>query len=244
MTSSKPSPSTLLSAQDFHSAVLSREPAIAVFDCDGTLWQGDSGYDFMIWSIEEGLVSRNASDWIDSRYRLYRAGTVSEVAMCGEMVQIYVGLSEVEIRQAAAAFFKSRFADKTFPEMASLVAALAARGTDIWVVSSTNNWVIEEGVRQFNIPPARVIAARASVAAGVITSTLLDVPSGEGKAASLIRAGIETPDVVFGNSIHDAAMLEIAQQAFPVNPTAALVEIAAQHGWPLFYPEGTLPAPV
>ncbi len=243
MTSSKPSPSTLLTPQDFHSAVLSREPAIAVFDCDGTLWQGDSGYDFMIWSIEEGLVSRNASDWIDSRYRLYRAGTVSEVAMCGEMVQIYDGLSEVEIRQAAAAFFKSRFADKTFPEMASLVAALAARGTDIWVVSSTNNWVIEEGVRQFNIPAARVISARASVAAGVITSTLLDVPSGEGKALSLIKAGIEKPDVVFGNSIHDAAMLEIAQQAFPVNPTAALVEIAAQRGWPLFYPEGTLPAP-
>ena len=43
----------------------------------------------MVWSIEEGIVSRNASDWIDSRYRLYRSGTVSELAMCGEMVQIY-----------------------------------------------------------------------------------------------------------------------------------------------------------
>jgi HAD superfamily phosphoserine phosphatase-like hydrolase len=215
---------------------------VAVFDCDGTLWDGDSGYDFMVWSIEEGIVSRNASDWIDSRYRLYRAGTVSELAMCGEMVQIYDGVSEAEIRRAAATFFQSRFTDKIFPEMRSLVAALTERGTQIWVVSSTNNWVIEEGVRSFQVPASRVISARAQVVNGVITSKLIDVPTGEGKARSLIAAGVAAPDVVFGNSVHDAAMLEIALQAYPVNPTPALLAIAGKHGWPIFYPEGTLPS--
>ncbi len=117
------------------------------------------------------------------------------------------------------------------------------RGTEIWVVSSTNNWVIEEGVRGFNIPPSRVISARAHVAGGVITSKLLDVPTGEGKAESLIKAGVAAPDAVFGNSIHDAAMLEIARQAFPVNPTPALLQIAARQGWPVFYPDGTVPEP-
>ena len=198
----------------------------------------------MVWSIEEGIVSRNASDWIDSRYRLYLAGKVSELAMCGEMVQIYDGVSEAEIRRAAATFFQSRFLDKIFPEMyAALVSSLNDRGTETWVVSSTNNWVIEEGVRGFNVPPSRVISARAQVVGGVITSKLLDVPTGEGKAASLVKAGVSAPDVVFGNSIHDAAMLEIARQAFPVNPTPALLQIAARQGWPVFYPSGTLPAP-
>lgn len=242
MTSSKSTHITPLSPQEFSDSVLSREPAVAVFDCDGTLWDGDSGYDFMVWSIEEGLVSRNASDWIDSRYRLYRAGTVSELAMCGEMVQIYDGLSETEIRRAAATFFQSRFMDKIFPEMHSLVAALTERGTEIWVVSSTNNWVIEEGVRSFQVPPTRVISARARVVNGVITSKLVDVPTGEGKASSLVAAGVVAPDVVFGNSVHDAAMLEIARQAYPVNPTPALLQIAGKHGWPIFYPEGTLPS--
>src|SRR5271156_2408055 len=135
---SKPTNSVSLSPQDFIDSVLSREPAVAVFDGDGTLWDGDSGYDFMVWSIEEGIVSRNASDWIDSRYRLYRAGTVSELAMCGEMVQIYDGVSETEVRRAAATFFQSRFLDKIFPEMQALVSSLNDRGTEIWVVSSTN----------------------------------------------------------------------------------------------------------
>jgi phosphoserine phosphatase len=241
LTSSKSTHITPLSPQEFSNSVLSLEPAVAVFDGDGTLWDGDSGYDFMVWSIEEGLVSRNASDWIDSRYRLYRAGTVSELAMCGEMVQIYDGLSETEIRGAAATFFQSRFADKIFPEMHSLVAALTERGTEIWVVSSTNNWVIEEGVRSFQVPASRVISARAKVVNGVITSNLIDVPTDEGKARSLVAAGVAAPDVVFGNSVHDAAMLEIARQAYPVNPTPALLQIASTHGWPIFYPEGTLP---
>jgi phosphoserine phosphatase len=241
LTSSNSSTSVSLSPKEFADAVLSRHRAVAVFDCDGTLWDGDSGYDFMLWSIEEGIVSRNASDWIDSRYRLYRAGTVSELAMCGEMVQIYDGLAESEVRKAAAAFFQSRLRDKIFPVMHSLVASLADRGTDIWVVSSTNNWVIEEGIRSFNIPPNRVISARAEVVAGVITSRLIDVPTDEGKARSLANAGILAPDVVFGNSIHDAAMLQVAQEAFPVDPTPALLQLAAQNGWPIFYPDAVLP---
>jgi phosphoserine phosphatase len=98
-------------------------------------------------------------------------------------------------------------------------------------------------VRSFEIPPSRVISARALVVGGTITSKLLDVPTDEGKALSLIKAGVTAPDVVFGNSIHDADMLALGRQAFPVNPTPALLQIAAQQGWPVFYPNGTLPHP-
>ena len=222
MTTSKSSNSVFLSPQDFIDSVLSLNPAIAVFDCDGTLWEGDSGYDFMVWSIEEGIVSRNASDWIDSRYRLYRAGTVSELAMCAEMVQIYDRVSESEVRKAAAAFFQARFVDKIFPEMHSLVSSLNDRGTEIWVVSSTNNWVIEEGVRGLKIPPSRVISTRAKVVAGVITSEMLDVPTDEGKAESLIKAGVPAPDAVFGNSIHDAANARDRATGIPCEPHSGI----------------------
>jgi HAD superfamily phosphoserine phosphatase-like hydrolase len=243
LTSTQSTHNAYSSAKDFAQSVLSLEPAIAVFDCDGTLWDGDSGYDFMVWSIEQGLVSRNASDWIDSRYRLYRAGKVSELAMCGEMVQIYDGLQELEVRKAAATFFQTKFAGRVFPELEALVESLRTQGATIWVVSSTNHWVIEEGVRPFAIPADRVISARAEVTGGVVTTKLLDVPTDEGKAQSLKKAGVNAPDVVFGNSIHDAAMLELAHRAYPVNPTPALRELAAKRGWRVYYPQGTVPGP-
>lgn len=225
-----------LSAQEFHQAVLAARPRLAVFDCDGTLWGGDAGYDFMLWSIAHGVVSRNAADWIDSRYRLYRAGTISEVTICGEMVQLYTGLEESELRHAAAAFFPAQVHPHIFAEMRRLVADLHAAGCEIWAVSSTNNWVIEEGLREFNIPPERVLCARVAVVQGRITSSLIDVPTDEGKALSLERAGRAKPDVVFGNSIHDAAMLALARAPFAVNPTAGLLEIASERNWPVFTP--------
>ncbi len=240
MTTLQTLPVARLTTPEFFGAVLAPPPAVAVFDCDGTLWAADSGYGFMLWSLERGLVSRNASDWIDSRYRLYRAGDVSEAAMCGEMVQVYAGLREDELRKATAEYFHSEIELQIFPEMRELVARLRTAGTDIWAVSSTNHWLIEEGMQEFGIPAARVIAAKVRVKEGVITSELLDVPTGEGKALSLKLAGIDAPDVVFGNSVHDAAMLAIARRPFPVNATPALLQIAADKGWPVFYPSSAL----
>jgi phosphoserine phosphatase len=237
----------VLTTQQFHAAVLDLAPTVAVFDCDGTLWSGDAGSSFMHWTIERGLLSREATDWLDARYRAYKRGEVSELAICGEMVQVYHGLRETELRRAAAEFFEQRIAHRIFPEMLELVHQLQARNADIWAVSSTCDWVIEEGVRRFGIPASRVLSARVSVANGIVTDILTDVPTDEGKVASLARAGITAPDCVFGNSVHDAAMLAIARGrngatgAFPVNPTPALIERAAAEAWPIYYPASVAP---
>jgi phosphoserine phosphatase len=169
------------------------------------------------------------------------ASEISEAEMCGEMVQIYAGLQEAELRHAAAEYFRLHIESHIFPELRALVARLQKDGTDIWAVSSTNNWVIEEGARRFDIPASRVLSARVRVADdGHILSDLLAVPTGEAKATALRQAGVPAPDAVFGNSVHDAAMLAIAKRAFPVNPTPALAEISAQRNWTVFYPESVL----
>ena len=184
------------------------------------------------------ILPRSTSDWIDTRHRAYRAGTVSEVQICGEMVQIYAGLREAELREAAGRYVSEYVMPRVFPEVARLVAALGEQGAELWAVSSTNKWVIVEGVRAFGIPEARVLAAEVAVANGLITSTLVDVPTDEGKAVALRRAGQDRPEVVFGNSIHDLAMLEMAAHAFAINPSPALLRAAVQHGWGWFRPAG------
>jgi phosphoserine phosphatase len=214
----------------------SAQPSIAVFDCDGTLWAGDAGAEFMRWSMDSGLLSRDASEWMDNRYREYLRGDVSEVAICAEMVQIYRGLREAELRHACRHFFETTVHPNIFPEMKDLCHRLLDRGAVLWAVSSTNNWLIEDAVTNFGIPAERVLAATVRIAKGVITDELLDVPTDEGKAQSLLRAGVSRPDVVFGNSIHDVAMLSLARHPFAVNPTAALTQLAAANSWPVFHP--------
>ena len=229
---------TRWTAAEFERQVLASNPKIAIFDCDGTLWGLDSGYGFMTWSIDQGLVSRSTSDWIDTRYRGYLAGNVSELEICGAMVQIYAGLREQELREAAARYVREFVQPRIFPELASLLATLKKSGVELWAVSSTNKWVVAEGVRGFGIPETRVLAAEVRIANGLITSDLVDIPTDDGKAATLARVGMPNPDAVFGNSIHDLAMLKIARNPFPVNPSLALVEAATKLGWSYFRPEG------
>lgn len=228
------------SSAEFRETVLDAAPRIAVFDCDGTLWSGDAGMGFMVWSMDVGLLSRDASEWIAAQHRLYRKGTVSEAQICGEMVQVYAGLREEEMRRAAAEYFRTHIEAQIFPELEALIRELQTAETEIWAVSSTNSWVIEEGVRRFGISAERVLAAQVKATDGLVTSTLVDVPTDEGKAEALRRVGVSRPDAVFGNSIHDAAMLDVAAQAYPVNPTPGLLEVATQRGWTVFYPDAVL----
>ncbi len=208
-----------LSTAEFEAAVASASPRIVVFDCDGTLWSGDAGSGFMDWTVETGLLSREAIDWLNRRYEGYNRKEVSEVEICGEMVQVYAGMRESDMRAAAEEFFRSRIEPNIFPEMQRVIARLQQHAVEIWAVSSTCDWVIEEGVRRFDIPASRVLAARVECNAGIVTDRLVDVPTDEGKVTALARAGVRHPDAVFGNSVHDAAMLAIARRAFPVNPT-------------------------
>ena len=74
---------------------------------------------------------------------------------------------------------------------------------------------------------------------GLATGQLIAVPSDEAKVEALQAAGVSSPDAVFGNSVHDAAMLAIARGAFAINPSADLLTRSVAEGWPVFFPAST-----
>src|SRR6202012_746305 len=168
--------------QKFIESILALRPKIAVFDCDGTLWSGDSGADFFYWEIKRNMIPAKVAQWAIARYDEYKAGNVGEEAMCGEMVTINAGIPMANLEKAAEEFFASVVAPRVFPEMLQLTRELHAGGCEIWAVSSTHDWVVREGVKHFGIPADRVLAACVHLTEGKATDRLLRVPSGPGKA--------------------------------------------------------------
>ncbi len=229
-------------ASQFVASVLALRPEIAVFDCDGTLWDGDAGRDFFYWEIERGIVSPAVAQAMLERYRLYESGEASEESMCGEMVTMHDGVSVDVLHDAAEEFFAEVVAPRIFPEMQELTRELVAQGCELWAVSSTNHWVVEAGATRFGIARDYVLAARVHSQDGRATNRLRRVPTGERKAVA-IREVIGRPvHAVFGNSIHDHAMLEIAKHPFCINPNPDLEQAAKKRNWPVYWPHGTKPA--
>lgn len=226
-------------SQRFADSVLALRPDVAVFDCDGTLWSGDSGADFFYWQIDRGMFPYDVGERAAARYADYKQGKVDETVMCGEMVTINAGNSVQTLQEAAEEFFSSIVETRIFPEMLRLTRELESIGCEVWAVSSTNDWVVREGVKRFGIPRRRVLAASVHIEDGQITDRLIRVPSGPGKATAIGEVVKKTVDVCFGNSIHDADMLEIARHAFAVNPNPDLEKIAQEKSWQIYWPAGT-----
>ena len=223
-------------AEVFAQSVLELGLRLAVFDCDGTLWEGDGGKDFLYWEAQAGLLPKAVKEWALPRYESYQRGEVDEEMMCGEMTSLHAGLPVKNVEDAAETFVATVIEKRIFPEMQTLVRSLIQDGCEIWAVSSTNNWVIEAGVRRFGIPKERVISASVICKNGIATEKLIRVPTDQGKATAIREIIQRVPDAVFGNSIHDAAMMELARHPFAINPNPDLLELARDRKWPVYQP--------
>lgn len=231
------------SANRFLNSILALRPEIAVFDCDGTLWSGDAGRDFFYWEMERGLVSSEMAATMRVRYKLYEAGELGEEPMCGEMVTMHDGLSIADLHHAAEEFVVEVVGPRIFPEMLELTHRLHEQGCELWAVSSTNNWVVEAGTSRFGIARDHVLAACLHQEDGRATGRLHRVPTGPLKADAIREVIARPVDAVFGNSVHDQAMLEIARYAFCINPNPDLEKVAVAQRWPMYWPTGTAKHP-
>jgi HAD superfamily phosphoserine phosphatase-like hydrolase len=223
-------------ASSFIDSVVSLNPRLAVFDCDGTLWSGDAGEGFFDWELKRGVVSNEIVRWARARYADYRAGKVSEDEMCGEMVTMHQGLKESDVLALGRQFFEENFVRRIFPEMRELIARLQEAGCDVWAVSSTNQWVIREAMQYTGIDRERILAASAEVKNGVITGNLTRLPSGPGKPKAILEVIKQVPDAAFGNSRWDADMLSLSKHRFAVNPNPDLEKLAQEKNWTIYWP--------
>jgi phosphoserine phosphatase len=225
----------------FLDSVLALNPHVAAFDCDGTLWAGDAGERFFDWELREGNIVSAALDRpMRERYAAYKRGEVDETTMCGEMVTMHAGVSETKITAAGIRFFDQFFTTQIFPEMRELVRRLQENGCEIWAVSSSNEWIIRAGMKHFDIPESRVLAATVEIENGIASDRLIRVPSGPGKREALREVG-KGIDAAFGNSRWDAEMLAMAKHAFAVNPNPDLEAAARERDWPIYFPESIRP---
>src|SRR5260370_14044842 len=124
---------------EFLDSLLRLDLRTVAFDCDGTLWAGDAGERFFDWELRQGdIVPDVPVASMRERYAAYKRGEVDETTMCGEMVTMHRGVSELKMLDAAVRFFDQFFVPQIFPEMRELVRRLQGNRCRRGAVSSSN----------------------------------------------------------------------------------------------------------
>lgn len=218
---------------------LELEPgAVAAFDADETLWDGDAGVGLLEWACREGhLLDPGAH----ARYLALREEDEgAALALCATA---YAGLAPARVEELAEEFFAAGLGARIFPAMRALVDHLHGRDVRVHVVTASPAFAVLPGSRALGIPDQRVVGIElvregdryAAEVAGAITY--------RGYKATELRGRAGAPPVLaMGNGSNDAELLASATElAVAINPSEkgradgapSLAEEASARGWPV-----------
>lgn len=209
---------------------------VSVFDADGTLWAGDVGEAHLDVLQARGLVQAppGYERLLDAYLDLCARDADTGYAFA---VEVMDGLLEDEVRASAREAW-DRHRPNRLPAVLAILSALEDAGHEVWLVSASNRWVIEAAAAELGVIPERVVAMSTAVAGGRLSGPVLAPrTNGAGKVEAIrARIGVR-PRLAFGNSLHDAPMLEAAGAGVVVHaegsPPAsdALLDLAQKGGW-------------
>jgi len=185
-------------------SILAGPPGVACFDWDETCASGDLG-EFLLkmldangekWAEYERLISKGFVPAAYAQAAMILAGKTREAAalVCSEAVDLAISSASVVIR----------------PEISALIGAFQLAGWDVWVVTASTPYVVEEAALKVGVERERVLGMRLAVVDGLYTKAI-DGPVcyGPGKVDAIMRAIGQKPDFAAGDTWTDLEMFNL-----------------------------------
>jgi HAD superfamily phosphoserine phosphatase-like hydrolase len=224
-------------------------PVLAT-DADGTLWSGDVGLDvFEALLANRGVreearpalmaeaeavgapASGDATAVASALYEAFKHQALSEERAYEVMAWVFAGHTLQQAGEHAVVVQRQlRLEQRFHPEMREIVSWALGRGIDVWVVSASPQFAVQQGVARLGIPADRVIGAEPAMARGLIAPRMAHrMPYGPGKLEAIARVlGPAQLVAAFGDSAFDVPMLRAAAVSVAVRPKAKLRAAAVQ----------------
>ncbi len=210
---------------------------VAVFDADETLWSHDVGEGFFQWLIQHNHLQVKTPDAGFFQHYLNLCAKDKRIGY-PYAAQAMAGLSEDRVRTLAAEYFDT-FKHNIYPAQQKLIRQLQDAGATVWIVSASNQWIVEAAAPHFNVPLDKVVGIRVAVEKGQVTERIVaPVTYREGKVAAIQKYIGQQPVLVAGDSMTDYEMLQYAKRvALVINPkdkgpaNANIARLAREHRW-------------
>jgi phosphatidylglycerophosphatase C len=225
--------------------------ALIATDADGTLWEGDVGFDTFDALIGARAVRPEALDTLAnearryglspgtdpndvafSLYEAYLAGTYPEDRVCSMMAWVFAGFRKGECEAFARdVIARASLERRLQAEIEPVLAWARSEGVALWIVSASPRASVEAAALALGFDPRKTIAVTPAEGPDetLLPHVLEPMPYDQGKADLLRRAVGDAPVIAaFGNGAFDAPMLQLAHHPVAVRPSPSLLKRLAQ----------------
>ena len=212
--------------------------ALALFDLDNTLLDGDSDFLWGEFLIEQGAVERAIFGAANRRfYRQYLDGTLDIQEFHAFSLGLLAQHETATLIAWRARFITERIAPNLSADAHALVARHRSTGDRLAIVTATNSFVTAPIAPLLGVPT--LIGTDPEVdTAGRFTGRVAGVPAFRAGKVERVLAWLGADSALldaatfYSDSHNDLPLLDRVAHPVAVNADAELTHIAIERGWP------------
>lgn len=212
--------------------------ALAIFDLDNTLLNGDSDHGWGQFLVDQGIVDSQVFKAANDRFfQEYQDGTLDIFEYCEFTLETLSNYSMEQLSQWHQQFMAEVVLPMTLAKGRALINEHKAKGDFILIITATNAFVTTPIAKSLGADD--LIATEPEIINDRYTGKVIGTPSfQDGKIKRLQQWLLNTDHTIAGSyfysdSFNDIPLLEIVDHPIAVDPDQRLEQEANSRGWPI-----------
>ena len=212
--------------------------ALAIFDLDNTLINGDSDHAWGDFLCDKGIVDpevyRNANDYF---YQQYIDGSMNADEFLKFSLKPLRDNSMAQLQQWHSEFMQQKILPMMLHKAQQKLAMHREQGDYILIITATNLFVTQPIAKYLAVDD--IIATAPEIIKGEYTGNYVGTACFQKGKTTLLKQWLEdSPHDLIGSyfysdSRNDLPLLEIVDHPIAVDADAYLTEVATAKGWPM-----------
>ena len=210
--------------------------ALALFDLDNTLLNGDSDHGWGMYLAEIGVVDAEQQRLKqDQFYQQYLRGTLDIIEFCEYQFTVLRDHSRAQLNEWHAGFMQTVIEPMINQGKAYLLDKHRDAGDDILIITATNDFVTTPIAQRLGV--STILATQAELADGAYTGKVVGTPCYQDGKVTRLHQWLSENNKEFENSyfysdsINDLPLLELVDTPIAVTPDDQLRAHAEKHHW-------------
>jgi HAD superfamily phosphoserine phosphatase-like hydrolase len=230
---------------------MNRKVKLAIFDVDGTLFDGNLGIEFVKDLVSDAIFTEDIGNNIFFWYKKYKNGKVKKSVAVDKCYEFYteglMGQSSAEIKIFAESTWQ-RVREKTYTFVEDLLSYLKGKNYKIILISGSPIEMVSQICKTYDVSSLDMIAGVSEVKYGKYTGKSIFYPGSSEQKLLALDKYINRNDleIDFGHSVamgdneRDLGILNKVGYPFAFNPNDVLKSTAKERGMTIVYENDVL----